>query len=916
MLTKRPEPRASLRAVSLAVWVAYLVVPVEGWGLFHGRPLGLLSTTALAVVCWVAFERRSAAPWRVVAIALALKVGIGTTAIVPRGFAARYYANANFAGPVERGTEPSDASFTRTDHRLRFGIDDEPDVLLAFFNDEVRFNFYNEKDPDRGTLPFSATWQGFWEVRSDTPQALYVVSPAGAAQITVGDTFSARVEPGARWTGVVALPPGYHRVAIIWSVPQGGARQFDAGRIVEGHDEPFDDTTIVRRRAGAVSLAIDRMVRATSQALDACLIAWLLAQLAGGIAGAYRRLHAAFDPHAALVLAWALGIGDALVAAVPALGRMITMSGGNDWLTYETHARDIALNGLWMNGGAALGHGVPFFQQPLYPYFLAACHWLFGDGFSGILFVQRLFAAATIILLWRTVALLFDEPAGLAALVPAIVIVYEKFAPWSGIMLTETLFVPLVCFWMYTVVRFAEAPSPRRAIGAGVVGGLATLARSSLLVGWAGVIPALALSMGWRRQRLGLLAMLVTTMIAVTSMATIRNWVVAHKLVAVSSEGAVVLFVGNSPPPLAIPSAHKTQYERLGLEPFVQAVVEYARQQPGTFGRGLWRKAQYTLGWFDAVRPGAGTSTFYIVTWVMALLGVALLPWMTPRQSLALVLIPLLVAASHFGVVVLFQPHVYGDRLLMPLYMLLVPYAAMPVIAAARWADRFGRETSAALCWTVLFLALCGHLTGRLADVDMDLVTVALLVGGLCLAGLPRLRPVAAATYLAYAVVLAIWLVREPNAPRGAICRAEWLFLAVALFSGTLLPDRVARLIPPASRVRRALTYVASAALTIAALRALGTSVNPERALMAGRIAAFGLAGAAIYALVWIEGAWPAGDTVVSLAAQGVVFGFLVEIMFGAELASHGAAALLIAGLAIGASSRHSMRGAGTLLPP
>ena len=55
--------------------------------------------------------------------------------------------------------------------------------------------------------------------------------------------------------------------------------------------------------------------------------------------------------------------------------------------------------------------------------------------------------------------MLFDEPAGLAALVTAIVIVYEKFAPWSGILLTETLFVPLVCFWMYTVVRFAAAPS-------------------------------------------------------------------------------------------------------------------------------------------------------------------------------------------------------------------------------------------------------------------------------------------------------------------------------------------------------------------------------------------------------------------------------------------------------------------------
>jgi hypothetical protein len=94
---------------------------------------------------------------------------------------------------------------------------------------------------------------------------------------------------------------------------------------------------------------------------------------------------------------------------------------------------------------------------------------------------------------------------------------------------------------------------------------------------------------------------------------------------------------------------------------------------------------------------------------------------------------------------------------------------------------------------------------------------------------------------------------------------------------------------------------VAAAGLAIAALRMIGTSVNPERALLAGRIAAFGLAGAVVYALVWIEGAWPAGDALIALIAQGVVFGFFVEVLFGAELTDAGGAPLLLAGLAIGA---------------
>ena len=97
-----------MRAVPLCVWVAYIVAPVEGWGFFPGRPLGFLATTALAIVCWAAFARRTALPWPGAAIALVLKVVLGLSVLVPHGFAARYYANANFAGPIEASTEPAD----------------------------------------------------------------------------------------------------------------------------------------------------------------------------------------------------------------------------------------------------------------------------------------------------------------------------------------------------------------------------------------------------------------------------------------------------------------------------------------------------------------------------------------------------------------------------------------------------------------------------------------------------------------------------------------------------------------------------------------------------------------------------------------------------------------------------------------
>ena len=281
--------------------------------------------------------------------------------------------------------------------------------------------------------------------------------------------------------------------------------------------------------------------------------------------------------------------------------------------------------------------------------------------------------------------------------------------------------------------------------------------------------------------------------------------------------------------------------------------------------------------------------------------------------------IPLLVAASHFAVVVLFQPHVYGDRLLMPMYMLLVPYAALPVVALARIAVGFGRERAALACWILIGLTAIARTAGAFAAIDLDVVVIALLAAGLCVAGVPELRRLRVAIYSTYSVVLAVWLLRDTTAPRGPTCRAEWLFLAVALFSGALLPSGAeaspapASITPPA---RRLTMYVLSAAVTIAALHTIGAGVNPERALLAGRIAAFGLAGAGVYALVWIEGGWPVGPTLWSIAAEGMVVGFFVEILRGAELANAGAPLLLIAALAIGTGSRHSMRGAGASLPP
>jgi 4-amino-4-deoxy-L-arabinose transferase-like glycosyltransferase len=409
-----------------------------------------------------------------------------------------------------------------------------------------------------------------------------------------------------------------------------------------------------------------------------------------------RRLTAAREVCDALAAGWAIAIVHAFLFARPFVGRMITLSGGDDWLIYESRARDIGINSIWMLDGLPLGQGNPFYQMPFYPYFVAATHWLFGDDLFGVFLIQRLLAGATVIALWRVTAALFGERIGCAGLLAAFVIVYEKIAPWNGLLLTESLFVPLVCFWALLLVKVARRtpPSLAAAAGAGAIGGLATLTRSSLMLGWPFALALVAFSLGRTKRMVRIVAVIAAAMLAVTSLATIRNWVVARQFVLVSTYGPLNLFLNNEPPKsMVTPPEHKAAYERLGLDPFAQLVVEYARQSPRVFFDAWRKRALYALGWSATLVPPRTWSLFYMLAWQAALVGVVIMlarPSIVPElpADRPLSLIPLVLAVTHWAVLITMDA---GDRQLLTIYALLAPYIAIVVFLVYQGLSRGAR---------------------------------------------------------------------------------------------------------------------------------------------------------------------------------------------------------------------------------
>ncbi len=672
-----------MNRVAPALWVIYLLVPVEGWGLLSGRPLSALSAAALVAVLWLWFVQR---PWRWGALAiaaLAVKLSLGTLALAPHGFAAQYFANATFSGAAELGTEPTERDATRTDRRLDFGAARDTDLPMAFFNDIQRFNFYLPTDPDRATLPVSVKWDGWLDVPYDTLKRVYVRGAAkGQAQVAVGGSEPFTVAlTGETATGFIRLRAGLQTLHVTLTLPQGAPREFSAGWMVNGEPRPFDEAFVYRRAPKPARIVTDRWVRPASVGIDAALLLLLCVAIGWQMVRLAQRLWVApVVRDVAAVLLVIVGV-DALRGNLPAWGRMFVLSGGDDWLTYETLARDIGLHGLWMLKGATLGHGQPFYFQPLYPYFVAGVHWLFGDALIGVFFVQRLLLGVVLIALWRLTARAFGERVGALGLVVGAVVIFEKLAPLTGLVLSELLYIPLVCVWVWLLVRLATDPAPSLGVAAltGAVGGFATLARSPLMAAWVLVLPLLLIAL-WRSGRAWRSALVVAVCLtAVTGLATYRNWRVSGTPVLVASSGGINFYLGNLPPkPIVIPEAHKASYARWGIDANAQTAVEFARQMPRAFFDGWIKKAQFTLGWYDAIDPALGRSMFFMVVWMLGALGVALMlvgAFGAPRFS-ATRLLPLAVALSHFAILVVIFP-TQGDRLLLPFYLLLVPYLAV-----------------------------------------------------------------------------------------------------------------------------------------------------------------------------------------------------------------------------------------------
>lgn len=684
-MTFAESRRASRAAASPLVWSLYLVLPVAGWGWLSGVPLAPLSAAAPAVVWWVWSATKELPGRRRMALLVVVKLLLGAL-ILEHGFEARYYANSTRTPPVEHVTAFHGGDVTRVDHRLAFGGDGQPDLPLHFLND-LRFNFHRSDQPDRAQLPYSVVWDGYVRTSSDRPMFYVVGDPQMSLSLEIDGKEVLTLGNGTIRTASVPVYSGWLRARVVLLAPYESGRRVEAGEIVNGERRPFGGPGLLRHPAGLIRRSLDVSARWAASAIDLIVFGWIVVLGIGRVRKDWRERRIGH-------LIWLAVIADALLFALPRAGRAPMLTGGDDWLTYEHLSRAI-IGGdpLLREPGLSPGQGSPFYYQPLYPYFLSLTHLLFGDGFFGMAFVQRLLVGACAGWIALTTTTLFGTRAGWIAAVWGGLAIYIMAGRWAGVPLADPLFMPLLAWWVWLLVKSASDASLRSVVHAGLVGGVATLVRSTLLLAWPLVMPAWVIARRARRVRA--LTVLVAVCLGVVGVATVRNWVVSGQFVPVSTTFGINLLLGNQPaaPLDPAPQDRVSLYDRLGIETNTRTVAEYAMQRPGAFVDNLTAKALYSLGFFKAsglraaysrgqmelagLKEAPATSWLYVGLWAAALAGIGRI--LVSRAASPGWLLPLFGAVGHLAAVVLIFPNIYTDRLILPLYPLLVPYAAAAI---------------------------------------------------------------------------------------------------------------------------------------------------------------------------------------------------------------------------------------------
>lgn len=204
-----------------------------------------------------------------------------------------------------------------------------------------------------------------------------------------------------------------------------------------------------------------------------------------------------------------------------------------DSAEYDGLARDLL-------AGHGLTEPTGFVRPPLYPLFVAACYAVGGIVVLQVAQIALGAATASLVALLSKRLYASRQSVWAAGIISAF---YPWFLPFVGGLASETLFSFLAVAAFLLVRASADGPTSGRILGGGIALGIASLARSNILV----CAPFLALWWVTRPQRWRAVVTFTAGLFIALAPFGLFELATGHGLVVASSGGGLNFYVGNSP---------------------------------------------------------------------------------------------------------------------------------------------------------------------------------------------------------------------------------------------------------------------------------------------------------------------------------------------------------------------------------
>ena len=200
--------------------------------------------------------------------------------------------------------------------------------------------------------------------------------------------------------------------------------------------------------------------------------------------------------------------------------------------------RPALAEGNWLGRGQG-----PFWQPPLYPYFLGVIKLVFSESFYYVSrFAQALIGSLTCVLLYLVGRRLFGSGVGfIGGLIAA---AYGPLIYFDARLLPAGLATFFTLVSLLLLMRAVERPTKSIFTAAGFALGLASLTAAIL----ASLIPGVAIWLFyWLRKKaaLAVVAFLLGAMLAIAPV-TLRNYIIGGDFVPISYNGGVNFYIGNN----------------------------------------------------------------------------------------------------------------------------------------------------------------------------------------------------------------------------------------------------------------------------------------------------------------------------------------------------------------------------------